>query len=389
MNTKKHKILFFVTVDWFFYSHFLQRALAAKDEGYDVAVVAKFDNHKERIEAAGIRAIPIELERRSINPFSAASLALKLSRIYRIEKPDIVHHVAIKPILIGGLASILSRSRPKIVNAIVGMGYIFTGNSLKSRLIRPFIQLGFRLLLNPKASKVVFENEDDRADFVRVGAVRQEDALLIRGAGVEPEEFWLAPDRSMTPVTIFVARLLWDKGIGDLIDAIRILKRRGVPGRFVIVGNVDPGNPACIDGTTLTEWKNEGLAEFLGHRTDVPALLSQSDIACLPSYREGLPKSLLEAMASGLPCVTTDTPGCREVVRDGDNGFLVPVHSPVGLANSLEHLLSDPSLRSRMGARGKQRVREEFSTDIVVEETLGIYTKLLGLQKARPDSHAA
>jgi glycosyltransferase involved in cell wall biosynthesis len=379
MVDKGPKLLFFTTADWFFCSHFFQRALAAKKAGYEVVLVSKFDHHRDAIEAAGIRTVPVELVRRSINPLSAALVTLKIARIYRSERPDIIHHVAIKPILIGGLASVLARSGP-IVNAIVGMGYIFTSNHFVSRLVRPFVRLGFRLFLNPAGSKVVFENNDDLKDFVAVGAVREEDAVLIRGAGVEPDEYRLAVDRKMPPITIFVARLLWDKGVGDLIDAIRILRQRGVAGRFVIVGDADPGNPACIDEGTLARWKDEGLAEFLGYRSDIAALLSQSHIACLPSHREGLPKSLLEAMATGLPCVTTDTPGCREVVRDGDNGLLVPVQSPVELADALEKLLSSEELRSLMGARGRKRVKEEFSTDIVVRDTLRLYQEIRCLQ---------
>ncbi|MDS7594772.1 glycosyltransferase family 4 protein [Agrobacterium tumefaciens] len=370
--------MFFVSVDWFFCSHFLQRAIAAKDAGYDVVLVSKFERHKDIVEAAGIRAIPIELERRSLNPIATLKAATAVAKIYRRERPDIVHHVAIKPILIGGLASVFAPPK-SIVNAIVGMGYIFTGNSFVSRLVRPLVRLGFRLFLNPAGSKVVFENNDDLTDFVEAGAVRKQDAVLIRGAGVEPNQYWVAEERRLPPVTIFVARLLWDKGAGELIEAIRLLRQRGVAGRFIFVGDPDTDNPACIDAETLAEWKKEGLAEFLGYRSDIPTLLAQSHIACLPSHREGLPKSLLEAMAAGLPCVTTDTPGCREAVRDEDNGILVPARSPLHLANALERLLLDEDLRLRMGRRGKERIEQEFSTEIVVRETLKLYSEVSGL----------
>lgn len=379
MSDRKPKLLFFVSVDWFFYSHFLQRASAAKANGYDVVLVSKVERHREVIEATGIRVIPIDLDRRSLNPLAALRAVLSVAKIYRIERPDIVHQVAIKPILVGGLAAAFVRPR-SIVNAIVGMGYIFTSNRLVSRAVRPLIRLGFRLFLNPTGSKVVFENKDDLADFVQAGAVRKQDAVLIRGAGVEPRSYWLADDRDLPPLTTFVARLLWDKGVGDLVEAIRILKRRGVAGRFVFVGDADAGNPACIDAQTLAIWKKEGLAEFLGHRSDIPSLLSKSHIACLPSHREGLPKSLLEAMAAGLPCVTTDTPGCREAVRDEDNGLLVPVRSPVYLANALERLITDESLRVKMGKRGRERIEREFSTEIVVDETLKLYAEVCRLQ---------
>jgi glycosyltransferase involved in cell wall biosynthesis len=378
MAARRPKLLFFVSVDWFFCSHFLQRALAAKAAGYDVVLVSKFERHKELVEGAGITTIPIELERRSLNPLKTFKAVLDVATIYRRERPDIVHHVAIKPILVGGLASVFARPK-SIVNAIVGMGYIFTSDSLVSRFVRPLVRLGFRLFLNPTGSKVVFENKDDLDDFVDARAVRKNDAVLIRGAGVEPGNYWLADDRDLPPLTTFVARMLWDKGVGDLVEAIRILKQRGVAGRFIFVGDPDPDNPASIDAQTLAEWKNEGLAEFLGYRSDIPELLSQSHIACLPSHREGLPKSLLEAMAAGLPCVTTDTPGCREAVRDEDNGLLAPVRSPFHLANALERLLLDGELRERMGRRGKERIEREFATGIVVRETLDLYAELCPL----------
>jgi glycosyltransferase involved in cell wall biosynthesis len=379
MAARKPKLFFFVSVDWFFCSHFLHRAIAAKEAGYDVALISKFERHKATVEAAGIRVIPIELERRSLNPITTLQAVMAVAKIYRRERPDIVHHVAIKPILVGGLASVFAKPK-SIVNAIVGMGYIFTGNSSVSRLVRPLVRLGFHLFLNPAGSKVVFENNDDLADFVKAGAVRKQDAVLIRGAGVDPAQYWLADDRTLPPATIFVARLLWDKGVGELIAAIRLLRQRGVPGRFILVGDADPGNPACIDPKTLAEWKKEGLAKFLGYRSDIPELLSQSHIACLPSHREGLPKSLLEAMAAGLPCVTTDTPGCREAVQDEDNGLLVPVRSPFHLANALERLILDEELRAKMGRRGKERIKQEFSTGIVVDETLRLYGEICPLQ---------
>jgi len=382
MILKKPKLLFFVSVDWFFCSHFLQRAIAARQAGYDVVLVSQFERHKDVVEAAGIRAIPIKLERRSINPLAALQAMIAVAKIYRRERPDIVHHVAIKPILIGGLASVFA-SPKSIVNAIVGMGYIFTSDSLISRSARPLIRLGFRLFLNPPGSKVVFENNDDLTDFVETGAVRKQDAVLIRGSGVEPDQYRLADDRHLPPTTIFVARLLWDKGVSDLIEAIRLLQQRGVAGRFIIVGDTDPGNPASIDTRTIAEWKKEGLAEFLGYRSDISTLLSQSHIACLPSHREGLPKSLLEAMAAGLPCVTTDTPGCREAVRDEDNGLLVPVRSPFHLANALERLILDEEVREKMGRRGKERIQQEFSTEIVVNQTLELYAEVCPLH-SRP-----
>jgi glycosyltransferase involved in cell wall biosynthesis len=372
MSRENPKLLFFVTVDWFFCSHFLDRAIAAKNVGFDVLVLTDVQLHGEIIKSAGLNLIPIHIDRRSLNPFAAVLTLFRVVNIYRREKPDILHHVALKPIFLGTLAALLTR-RSKVINAVVGMGYAFTSNTFIAKLIRPILKLAFRLLLNPISSKVVFENAEDLSRFVSEGTVRLEDAVLIKGAGVIPEKFCLGGTLPGIPVVVLVARLLWDKGIVEFVKAARVLHNQGVAARFWIVGGTDDGNRASIDEETLSNWRDEGIVEFLGYRSDVRQLLAQCHIACLPSYREGLPKSLLEAMAAGLPCVTTDVPGCREVVLNGDNGILVAPGDYLSLANAIKTLIQDPIMRKRMGEQGKLRLEQEFSERKIVAQTLELY----------------
>jgi glycosyltransferase involved in cell wall biosynthesis len=245
------------------------------------------------------------------------------------------------------------------------------------RVLRPLIKLALRILLNPASSKVIFENQDDLSAFVRAGHVRAEDAVLIKGAGVDTNLFQPRPERGSPPLILVTARLLWDKGVGEFVEAARLLRRQGINARFALVGDVDPGNRACIDASVLETWKAEGVVELWGFRQDVPEVLAQANIACLPSYREGLPKALLEAMAAGLPCVATDVPGCREAVRHEHNGLLVPARNYTALAEALRLLIDDPALRQVMGERGRAMVMDEFSSAIICGQTLKVYEELL------------
>lgn len=377
MGKRRPKLLFFVTVDWFFCSHFLGRAIAARDAGYDVLVMTNVDCHGEAIRSAGFQLIHLPVDRRSLNPLPALFTLFSVVKVYWIEKPDLLHHVALKPILLGSLAAYLT-NRHRVVNAVVGMGYAFTSASLTARVVRQVLRFAFRFLLNPSGSKVIFENSEDLNTFVSEGFVNRQDAVLIKGAGVVPDEYCKGADESQIPIVILVARLLWNKGVGEFVAAAKLLRDQGILARFWIVGGQDIGNRSSIERETLLKWHEEGVVELFGYRDDVKGLLSKCHIACLPSYREGLPRSLLEAMASSLPCVTTDVPGCREVVTDGDNGILVPPRNYLALADALKKLIESPLTRQQMGQRGRQRLEQEFSEQIVVSKTLELYRIMLG-----------
>ncbi len=376
MNPPPRKLLFFVAVDWFFCSHFMERAKAAKEAGYDVAVLTHVYRHGLAIEQAGLRLIPLQIDRRSLNPFLALKTLLQIVNVLRDEMPDILHQVALKPILLGGLAARIVGAGA-LVNAVVGGGYVFTSQGPIMRMLRPLIKVALRVLLNPIGSKVIFENQDDLSVFVSAGQVRAQDAVLIKGAGVDTNLFQFPPVRGSPPLILVTARLLWDKGVGEFVEAARLLRRQGIAARFALVGDVDPGNRASIDTSVLEAWKAEGVVELWGFRQDVPEVLAQADIACLPSYREGLPKALLEAMAAGLPCIATDVPGCREAIRHEHNGLLVPPRNHMALAEALRRLIDDPALRQVMGQRGRVMVIDEFSSAIICSQTLKVYEGLL------------
>jgi len=369
------KIVYFITEDWFFCSHFLGRAKAALQAGYEVVVVARESTHGKIIRDQGLTFIPFQISRRGLNPFRELMAILRLIMIYRRERPTVVHHIALKPIMYGTIAAYFSGCR-KIINAPVGLGFVFSSGSWKARFLRPFAHLGFKVLLNPCGSRVIFENQDDIRDFVAAKIVRPEDALLIRGAGVDTQEFPVVPEPGGSPVVILVSRMLWDKGIGEYVEAAQILKTRGRVVRMLLVGAPDDQNPASISAKTLDDWNASGLVECLGHRSDIPNLLAQSHIVCLPSYREGLPKSLLEGLAAGRPLVATDVPGCREAVQDGVNGFLVPAKDALSLADALEKLILSSELRQRMATASRNLALTEFSSLRIETETLAVYFQL-------------
>ncbi|MDB4734237.1 glycosyltransferase family 4 protein [Akkermansiaceae bacterium] len=373
----KQKLLYFVTEDWVFCTHRLPLAVAAREAGYDVAVVTNVSVHADQIQQAGIRLIPYDLKRGSVNPFQAIALIRKLASIYKQEKPDLVHHVAIKPILYGAIAARLAGVK-QVVNAITGMGYIFTSDQLKARVLRPFINLAFKYLLNGKHSKLIMQNDDDRMTLIRSNIVDEEKTVLIRGAGVDTSEYsYSAGPTNQPPLIVLPARLLKDKGVVEFVGAAKLLKERGVSARFALVGDSDYQNHAAVSEPELKAWVESGILEWWGRKKDMPEVLESCHIVCLPSYREGLPKALLEGASCGRPIVTTDTVGCREVVVDGENGFLVPLYSTKELAGALQELIKDPDLRLQMGKRGREMVLEEFTIEKVVFETLAVYRGLI------------
>lgn len=366
------KLLFVVTEDWYFVSHRLALAVAAQSAGFDVAVVTRFGKHRQTIEDAGLRAIPFEMNRRGLNPLTLLREALALAGIYRRERPDVVHHVALRPVVVGGLAARLAGIR-RTVSAVTGMGFLFTDGG---RL--PWVRLAMQRVLPWLLSRglTIVQNDDDARQLVACGLPMAR-LRLILGAGVDTERFapGLASAAATAPVVLMASRLLWDKGVGEFVEAARRLRGRGA--RFVLVGAPDADNPASITDADLNQWLAEGVLEWWGHSEDMATTLSRADLFCLPSYREGLPKVLLEAMACGKACITTDTPGCRDAVQHKDNGLLVPVKNAEALSAAIGRLLDDPVECRRMGARGRERAVGEFSQERVIETTLAVYLEAL------------
>ena len=372
---KKPKILYLVTEDWYFWSHRLPIAKEAKKRGYEVLVATRVGMYEKRLSDLGFRVIPLKMQRGSINLWKELIALKEIINIYCKEKPDIVHHIAMKPVLHGSIAAFFTKV-PHVINAITGMGYIFTSKDFKARLMQPLIDIFFSLLLNRKRSYLILQNRDDMSSFIKNKIIDSNKVRLIRGSGVDTTLFKPA-DNNKTAVVVLASRMLWDKGIGEFVKAAKILKDSGLKSRFMIMGDTDQHNSAMIRPEQLKMWNKEGAVEWLGYRDNIIELLSQSSIACLPSYREGLPKFLLEAAACGLPIVTTDVPGCREIVQDGENGLLVPARNVTALAEALKRLIENPELCHKMGMRGREIVVKEFAVEKVVAKTMALYEELL------------
>lgn len=373
-NVRK-KLLFLVTEDWYFCSHRLPPARAAQAAGYDIIVATRVGARGADISAEGFKLVPIDLQRRSRNPFRELAAIAQIVKIYLRERPDVVHHVALKPVLYGSFAAYLVRG-PAVVNALAGMGFLFSSSSRLASVLRVVVSQFFRILLNGGRNLLILQNPDDEAMLVNGGLVAAKRVRLIRGSGVDVRRFSPTPETQTTPVVMLPSRMLWDKGVGEFVEAACLLRARGATARFVLVGNGDPDNPASISEDQLKAWHDSGVVESWGHCGDMPATLAQAHIVCLPSYREGLPKVLLEAAACGRPLIATDAPGCREIVRHGENGLLVPLRDAASLANAIEHLLGDADLRRAMGQRGRNRAVSEFSETMVAQQTLAVYREL-------------
>lgn len=376
----KPRILFFITEDWYFWSHRLPIARAARDTGFEVLIATRVDQHKERIEKEGFKLIPIHLVRRNKNIFREIFNTLEIIKIYRREKPDIVHHVAMKPVLYGSWAARIA-GIPAVVNALAGLGFIFVAQGCKTFILRRLVIFAYRSAFSAKNTIGIFQNPEDLKLFVDASVVKSEKAVLIRGSGVDTSHFIHLPEPTGIPIIVLASRMLCDKGVGEFVDAARQLRKDGVSCRAVLVGNPDPENPASIPEKTLRLWHFEGIVEWWGHREDIPEVFAKSNIVVLPSYREGLPKVLLESASCGRAIVATDVPGCKEIVCHNENGLLITPYDSKALADALKVLIKDPELRAKMGARGREIVEAEFSEEIVVKQTMEVYERLLSQKR--------
>jgi glycosyltransferase involved in cell wall biosynthesis len=366
------KAILFANTDWYLFNFRLSLARALRDAGYEVVFLSPPGEYGPQLAAQGFRWQAFPLSRRGMNPLRELLTILRLRRFYRTEQPDVVHHFTIKCVLYGSLAAHLAGIK-QIINAITGLGYIFVSESGLARLLRPFVHIFYRLAL--RDTEVIFQNQDDIDLFRQRRLLGNACVHLIRGSGVDTEVFTLSSEPSDDPVVMMVGRFLWDKGVGEFVEAARILQQSGVAARFVLVGDTYPDNPGAVPPEQLRQWVQEGVVEWWGWHDDMLAMLPQAQVVCLPSYREGMPRSLAEAGACGRPVVTTDAPGCREIVQDGVNGFLVPVRDASALAEALRKLMVDPALRQQMGRRGRELVEAEFSVRRIVAETLQVYNE--------------
>lgn len=374
------KLLFLGAWDWYFVCHRLSLAVAAKNAGFDVTVATPTGPYVPKLAEAGIRHVPIRMVRQGKNPVVDAATLAEIVALYARERPDVVHHIAIKPMLYGTLAA-KATGVSAIVNAMGGLGYVFSTDAPLARSIRAGLTIAYRGLLSGSSTRVILQNDDDRAAWLKWRLVPERNVVIVRGAGVDTERFHPTEEPEGDKVVLLPARLLKDKGLLELVLASRILKQSGVRARIVLAGEPDPGNPASATRDEVAAWVRDGLVEHLGWRDDMDAVLRSAHVVCLPSYREGLPKALLEAAASGRAIVATDVPGCREIARHDENALLVPPRSGEALAEAIRRLVEDDALRARLGARGRAIAVEEFGDRKVAERTLAIYDELLAQRR--------
>ena len=370
------KILYFITEDWYFCSHRMSLAKQAIKTGYEVVLLTNVKLHGCLIRSEGIRIIPLGLLRRSMNPFLELKTIFKIVRVYMRERPDLVHHVAMKPVLYGSIAAFFSRI-PRVVNAFAGMGSLFISESFKARLLRECINRLLKIFLKGKQCCFILQNPDDAGMVIKSGVAGKDQISLIRGSGVDTTQFSPTVEPEEPIVVMLPSRMLYDKGVEEFVGAAKLLGKRGVNAYFILAGMCDSENPSSIPEEQLQCWQQEKNIKWLGHQSDMPGLFAQSHIVCLPSYREGLPKSLLEAASCGRPIVATDVPGCREIVKHNENGFLVPPRDSIALADAILFLINNSEVRIKMGKRGREIVLNEFSEEIVTMQTMDIYKNLI------------
>ena len=370
------KLHFVVNEDWAFISHFFERAVAAQSAGYSVGISAHCGEKQAMLESAGFTLYPHNISRSGTNPLVEIRNLFAMVKVFRTSKPDIIHLIALKPIVIGAIAARIY-GKAQVVCAPIGMGYLFSSTDRKARFLQPIIRLVLRRILNLRNTQVIIENDEDCQSLVSGKFVKKSNIQTIKGAGVDLSLYKSTPENLDTKIVTMFARVLRDKGILDFVEAANIVHTQFPNAVFQLVGDCDPGNPTSFSEDEVRSWETAGSIKWLGYRTNVPELLATSNIVCLPSYREGLPKTLIEACAAQRAIVATDVTGCREVVSHGSNGLLVPVRNPVKLAEAISQLLGDQVQRTTFAKNGRVRAETEFASPIVIEQTLAVYKKVL------------
>jgi glycosyltransferase involved in cell wall biosynthesis len=371
------KILLFANTDWYLYNFRLVLIKQLQNRGHEIVLLSPPGNFHERLKESGFQWIPFPLSRQGTNPFNEVATVWQLILLYQKVQPNIVHHFTIKPVIYGSMAAHILRI-PGIINSITGLGHLFIDRSVSTRVLRWLSKRLYRFSL--RRTQVIFENPEDCNSFIQNKFVSPEQTHLILGTGVNVNKFQPTQKTNDIPVILFAGRFLATKGLIEYMDAIGILKKKGLKARFAIAGTTDPGNPAAIPQKQLDSWREADLAEWWGWQDDMPSTLAKAEIFCLPSYREGIPNSLMEACASELPVVTTDVPGCRDVVQHGVNGLLVPPRDAQALAEALETLLTSTSLRSTMGKAGRQIMVDQFSLSHIISQNLEVYDQVIRKQ---------
>jgi len=379
INDYKKKILFVVNVDWFFISHRLPIALEAKENGYIVTIACHFTKHKQELIDMGFSVVDIPFSRSGSGIINELNTLKNIRKVIKEVNPSLIHAVTIKPVLYTGLVlKSINRNIP-FVAAISGLGYVFTADTLRAKLTRLIVSAFYKVALSQKHKTVIFQNTSDESILTDVAKLKPNDKVLIKGSGADLTVYNYLPENSTDSIKVVMAcRLLKEKGVYEYVAAAKLVKEQYPGTEFLLVGTPDVENPNTVKQVEIDGWVNDGLIKYLGHRNDIPKVFSGSNIVCLPSfYGEGVPKVLIEAAACGRAIVTTDNPGCRDAVVEGETGLTVPTRDAKALAKAMLQLIDEPELRVSMGAKARVFAEKEFDVKSVVSKHLDIYSNLI------------
>ncbi|MBY7812954.1 glycosyltransferase family 4 protein [Vibrio fluvialis] len=378
MSKKNKRIVFIINVDWYFYLHWLDRAEYFKSIGFDIYIITSFrsDETKKEILERGFHCYHFELERNSVNVTKELSSLFQIRKILLDINPSLIHCITIKPNLYAGIINKLFFNKP-IIYSVTGLGATFSSLKIKFKIIR-FLVIFIYKYISVNNSRFIFENSEDYKIFENSGILKN-NGVVIKGAGIDLRLFSQSPPPRNNTV-LFAARLLRDKGLHELVEAAVLLRERGIDITVKVAGIIDQDVSSAIPISVVEEWDKNGDIVWLGNVKNMPALIHQCDLVCLPTkYGEGVPRILIEAASCQRPVITTDVPGCRELVEDGVNGLLIKPGSVEALVNGLESLLLQPVKREQLGLEGRRIVEREFAQEIVFDKTFKVYQSLLGL----------
>lgn len=360
----------------FFISHRLEIAIAAKKLGYEVKVaVGEVDADLEYLSQKGIECFHVPIQRGGINPFKEIKSLITLWSLFSKLRPDIVHLVTIKPYLYGGIIARLNKV-PSVVSAVSGLGTLFIQNNFRSRFLRTILYQIYKFAFGHHNQKLIFQNQQDANTLIKWGVLDKNKVILIPGSGVSLNNFINLDEPDGIITVCFAGRLLREKGVNEFVTAARLLKQRSIKADFLLVGDIDYKNPSALKAEELEQIREEGIVKILGYQKNIAKVYANSHIVCLPSYREGLPKSLVEAAAASRAVVTTDVPGCKDAILPNKSGFLVPAKDSQKLADALQLLIENNKLRISMGKVGRQLAENEFEIEKIVKKHTDIYRLL-------------
>jgi glycosyltransferase involved in cell wall biosynthesis len=376
------RILYFDNDAGTFLLHRLSLARAAASAGFEVHVCVPESRRARELVEEGFSVHAISMSRRRLSPVSDVKTFLSIRRVIRNVRPDLIHNLRIKPVLYGGIAARLG-GHGAVVNMLTGLGTAFTTKGFPGVALRAIVGLGLRVAFGHRNQCATVESSGDYSRLRASGILGRNRCVVVSGSGVDTNVYRPIGGRSAPPLVVFASRLLWNKGVAEFVRAAAILKERGSSARFVLVGAPDPENPASVPDTQLREWADSGIVDWWNWRSDMPAILAQSSVVCLPTtYGEGIPRILIEAAACGVPIVATDIPGCREIVGHEESGLLTPPNNAEAVANAISRILYDEALRTRLGDNGRRRVLDKFEIERVLAQVFDVYAELI------PDLHA-